>query len=122
MAGKQKPPTYLGGSAVGSPATSNTDALSSVGSCTSYPKDEPSSFDFGSDLTEDAHPELWRKKSRQAFVLLRKFFCNSPELHDHGRLAACSNHEERKTNLFAQFGKSCASDKASTIAQAALQV
>ena len=65
-------------------------------------------------------PGLWRKKWRQAFFLLQKFFCNGPDLHDHDLLTTFSNHEDRKTNLFAQFGKSCASKKASTIAQAAL--
>jgi hypothetical protein len=121
LIGKQRPPGPISSEPVEQKSSAITVSFNSPDSSSKLSSGQHSSEDFCDDVNEDENPELWRRKWRQAFFLLRKFFYNSPELHDHEKLCATANHEERKTAVFAQFGKCVSSNMLVSVANAALQ-
>ena len=74
-----------------------------------------------SPMCQNEDPEVWRKKYQQGYFVLRKFFYNSPEMHDHEKLEEAEEHEERKTMVFAQFSTCIASWKPASIAVVACE-
>ena len=119
--GKQKPPHSFGVTAVHSPTPAYWVSSESPEDSASASVLRVALPETGSDLVEEDNPELWRKKWRGAYFVLRKFFYNTPQLHDIDALHQAENHEERKTVLFAQFGKAMSVANGMSVVLAALE-
>ena len=119
--GKQKPPPAFAVRAVHSPTAAVSVSSESPEGSASASKICFALPDVGTDLLEEDNPELWRKQWRGAYFVLRKFFYNTPHLHDHDDLGRTESHEERKTAVFAQFGKAMSVANGMSLVLAALE-